>query len=142
MSKTIFNEHQMKQLEANPNVVKVSEKSITYSPDFKVKAVKQNLEGKGPYQIFSENGFDMEVIGVKKPQKCLGRWRETYNKFGEEGFYTERRGKGATGRPSSKELTTEEQLEKAKARIAYLEAQYDFVKKLDKLERQAKKRKN
>jgi len=45
MSNIIFNEHQMKQLEANPNVVKVSEKSITYSADFKVKAVKQNLEG-------------------------------------------------------------------------------------------------
>ncbi|MBJ8031907.1 hypothetical protein JDS96_29770, partial [Bacillus cereus group sp. N21] len=47
MSKIIFNEMQMKQLEKNENVVKVSERSITYRADFKVKAVKENQIGKG-----------------------------------------------------------------------------------------------
>ena len=33
---------------------------------FKIKAVNENLAGKGPTQIFIENGFDLEMIGLKK----------------------------------------------------------------------------
>ncbi|WP_281247232.1 hypothetical protein [Domibacillus mangrovi] len=36
MSKRIFNEFQIRQLEHNPNVKHVSEGSISYQPDFKV----------------------------------------------------------------------------------------------------------
>nr|WP_227551514.1 HTH domain-containing protein [Metabacillus sediminilitoris] len=78
MSKIIFTEMQMNQLEVNPNVVKVSERSITYHPEFKIKAAIENLEGKDPLQIFIENGFDVDVIGREKPQQCLDRWKKTY----------------------------------------------------------------
>ncbi|MEC0304318.1 HTH domain-containing protein, partial [Terribacillus saccharophilus] len=83
MSKIIFTEFQQKQLEANPNVLKVSDRSITYSPAFKVAAVKENLNGKGPYQIFTEHGFDVSIIGEKKPKQCVKRWRDTFQKYGE-----------------------------------------------------------
>ncbi|MDM5188933.1 hypothetical protein QUF99_16895 [Bacillus sp. DX4.1] len=55
MSKIIFNEIQLKQLEKNENVVKVSERSIAYHADFKIKVVKENQSGKGPNQIFLPN---------------------------------------------------------------------------------------
>lgn len=129
MSKITFTESQRRKLESNPNVIKVSDRSITYSPEFKVNALKENAERKGPYQIFVEHGFDISIIGAKKPNQCIKRWRETFHKYGEEGFYTERGGKGATGRPSSKELSTEDKVKKAEARIAYLEAEVVFVKK-------------
>ncbi len=58
----------------------------------------------------------------------------------EEGFFEERRGKGSTGRPSTKDLSAEKKLEKAEARIKYLEAENELLKKLEELERQAKKR--
>jgi transposase len=58
-----FTEFEMKQLEKNPNVSRVSEKTITYTPEFKLKAVKENLTGKSPITIFVENGFDLTVIG-------------------------------------------------------------------------------
>lgn len=141
MSKITFTESQRKELESNPNVIKVSDRSITYSPEFKVKAVEESAKGKGAQQIFVEHGFDLSIIGAKKPKHCIERWRGTFQKYGEEGFYTERRGKGATGRPSSKDLSIKDKLKKAEARIAYLEAELDFVKKLDELERQAKKKK-
>lgn len=54
---------------------------------------------------------------------------------GEEGFYTEHRGKGSTGRPTKKSKSTEEKLKKAEARIAFLEAELTFLKKLEELER-------
>jgi transposase len=140
MSKIIFNEIQMKMLENNPNVDHVSERSISYTSAFKINTVKENLNGKGPSQIFIEHGFDLQVIGPEKPQQCLKRWRKTFKELGEDGFLTERRGKGSTGRPSSKPVTVEDSLRKAEARIKYLEAELEFLKKLDELERQVSKK--
>ena len=39
MSKIIFNEHQQRVLEANPNVASVSDWAIQYTPEFKIHAV-------------------------------------------------------------------------------------------------------
>ncbi|OAS83516.1 HTH domain-containing protein [Metabacillus litoralis] len=139
MSKIIFNEFQRQQLENNPNVNHVSDRSISYKPEFKIAAIKEYKNGKGPTDIFIEYGFDLDIIGSKKPQQCLKRWRKTYEKYGEEGFKNELRGKGSTGRPSSKDLTVEDKLKKAEARIAFLEMENDFLKKLEELERKAKK---
>ncbi|WP_306978519.1 IS3 family transposase [Alkalibacillus salilacus] len=129
MSKTIFTAKEMERLEQNPYVDKVSDRSITYNSEFKIQAVEENLKGKGPQQIFIEHGFDLTIIGESKPQQCLKRWRKTYDTYGKEGFRTERRGKGATGRPSKQDLTPEEELKQAEARIKYLEAENDFPKK-------------
>jgi transposase len=141
MSKNIYNEFQIKELEKNPNVLSASERSISYSPEFKLKAVKDYKMGKGPSQIFIEQGFDLNMIGKEQPKRCLRRWRDTYERFGEDGFLTERRGKGSSGRPSSKQLSVEEKLRKAEAKIKFLEAENDFLKKLEELERQALKKK-
>lgn len=141
MSKIYFNEHQRQLLEANPNVASVSDRAIQYTPEFKIKAVKENLAGKGPTQIFIENGFDLEMIGSKKAKSSLNRWRNTFNQYGENGFLEERRGKASTGRPSTNDLTADKKLEKAEARIRYLEAEIELLKKLEELERKAKKRK-
>ena len=92
MSKIIFNEHQIRQLELNPNVESVSDRSIQYTGDFKVRAVLENQEGKGPSQIFEEAGFDLTVIGRVKAKSALERWRKTYQTYGTEGLLTERRG--------------------------------------------------
>lgn len=60
--------------------------------------------------------------------------------YSEEGFLEERRGKGSTGRPSIQDLSAEKKLEKAEARIKYLKAENELLKKLEEIERQAKKR--
>ena len=140
MSKIIFNEHQRQVLEKNPNVASVSDRAIQYTAEFNIRAVKEHLAGKGPAQIFIEAGFDLEMIRLKKAQSALSRWRTTYTTSGEPGLLEERRGKGSTGRPTSKQLSAEKKLEKAEARIKYLEAELELLKKLEALERQAKKR--
>ncbi|MBK5443126.1 MULTISPECIES: IS3 family transposase [unclassified Peribacillus] len=129
MSKNIYTEFQIKELEKNPNIISASERSISYNPEFKTKAVKEYKKGKSPSQIFIEHGFNLEIIGKEKPKRCLQRWRDTFERFGEEGFLTERRGKGSTGRPTSKPQSVEDQLRKAEARIKFLEAENGLPKK-------------
>ncbi|QHT47515.1 IS3 family transposase [Bacillus sp. SB49] len=129
MSKHLYSNTEMKQLEDNPNVVKVSERSITYHPLFKKAAIQEYQNGNFPSQIFEEHGFDLVVIGKDQPRRCLKRWRNTFEKYGELGLEGDRRGKGSKGRPSSKKMSAEEELEKAEARIKYLEAENGFFKK-------------
>ena len=139
MSKIIFNEHQRRQIEANLNVVSVSDRSIQYTVAFKVKAVQENIQGKGPSEIFKAAGFDLEIIGLSKVQSAVNRWKKIYQTYGENGFIEERRGKGSTGRPRVEKLSADKKLEKAEARIKLLEAELELLKKLDEMERQAKK---
>lgn len=44
MRKIIFTMTQINQLEENPNIASVSERSIQYTAEFKVKAVRENME--------------------------------------------------------------------------------------------------
>ncbi|OAB26816.1 transposase [Paenibacillus macquariensis subsp. defensor] len=146
MSKTrgaskMFNENEIKQLEINPNVENVTEKSITYSPTFKLAAVKAYEEGRTPMEIFLNAGFDVDVIGRNKPKHCLHRWRSTHSAQGEAGLLEEQRGKGSPGRRPAAELSTEEKLKQAEARIKLLEMENDFLKKLEALEQQKMQRK-
>lgn len=46
MSKIFFNEHQRRVLKGNLNVTSVSNRMIQYTPEFKIRAVKENLAGK------------------------------------------------------------------------------------------------
>ncbi len=73
MSKRIFTAFEQQQLESHPSVHHVSDRSISYSADFKGKAVRENLSGKGPTAIFLDQEFDLEVIGSDKPKECLKR---------------------------------------------------------------------
>ncbi|GMX60092.1 hypothetical protein Elgi_75120 [Paenibacillus elgii] len=140
LNRVLFTEEQMKNLEKNPNVQHVSETTITYTPAFKLAAVQAYAQGQTPSEIFIRAGFDLDIIGHKKPKHSLKRWRDTYDRYGEEGLTTERRGKGSTGRKPAGELSTEEELKRAKAKIKLLEAQVDILKKLEALERQKRKR--
>ena len=79
--------------------------------------MKENLAGKGPAQIFTENVFDLKVIETKKVQPAFGRLRRIYNTHGELVFQEERRGKASTGRPSTKEASAENKLEKAELEL-------------------------
>lgn len=136
MSKKIYSEIERKMLESNPNVKSVSEKSVTYMPEFKIEAVLSNIERfKTPAQIFIDAGFNIEVLGTQKPNECLKRWRRIYNQKGIDGLLMENRGANSTGRPSSKELTAEEKLKRMEAKLKRLEKENELLKKLEPLER-------
>ena len=122
LKRVVFTEEQIKELESNSNVQKVSESAITYKPEFRLRALQAYRAGQTPSEIFIRSGFNLEVIGREKPKKSLKRWRETFNRYGEEGLAADRRGQGSTGRKPAGELSTEEELKRAKAKIHLLEA--------------------
>jgi transposase-like protein len=71
MSKIIFTKEQIAQLLNNEHVVRVG-KTIVYSKDFKIKAVKlYNEQGLSSSEIFRQAGFNLNVIGKQKSKDCL-----------------------------------------------------------------------
>ena len=128
MSKQRYSEEQVRIIQANPNVQRCSSKSITYSKDFKVKAVKAWAEeGQSPNTIFEQAGLDPTLIGIHKPSNCLKLWRRIYKTTGEEGLISENRGKNGGRRPKDKPSVD---LEYLQAKVAYLEAENTFLKNL------------
>ena len=133
MSKVIFNDKKIKVLAKNPNVLRVSDKAITYSEEFKNKFIEENSKGILPRKIFEDNGFDIEIIGLKRIEQSAARWREKYADMGVLGLKDSR--KSNSGRPLLRELTAQEEIERLKAKISLLEIENEFLKKLDEIER-------
>jgi transposase len=92
-------------------------------------------------EIFLRAGFDVDIIGQKKPKDCLNRWRKSYHLQGEAGLLEEQRGKGSPGKRPTGDLSIEEKLKRAETRIKLLEMENDFLKKLEALEKQKMQRK-
>jgi transposase-like protein len=127
MNRRTFNQEQIVLMESIGAVSKCSEKAITYTKEFKLKALKQYKEGIPPTEIFQEAGFDIKLIGEKTPRKSLGRWREAYRTKGVDGIQTKTKG---TGRPKKMRGTDTEKIQYLEAQVAYLKAENVFLAKL------------
>lgn len=55
------------------NILNVSELSITFTYDFKVLIIKECMFAKLPRETFSENGFDINIIGLKRIEQASYR---------------------------------------------------------------------
>lgn len=131
MAKVIYSAEQLKVLRGNPNVKRCSERSITYASAFKQKAVKQYYEeGLSPRQIFLQAGFNLAMLGQYKPKACLKLWRKIYKVKGMAvlGSEVDPRGRNRKGKKKSK--YDESDPKYLKVKIAYLEAENDFLRKL------------
>lgn len=129
MSRIIFTEEQVEELLKNKNVVRCS-RAIVYSKDFKIRAVKlYNEQGLSPQGIFRQAGFDLNIIGRRKPKGLIRDWNKVYRMKGEAGLKIETRGR-ARGRPKTKNLTDTEKLKYLETQVAYLKAENAFLAKL------------
>lgn len=133
MSKKLFSEKEISQLAKNKNIIKVSNKSITYTFEFKIEFIAKHKAGKLPRIIFEEAGFDVEVLGEKRIQTASNRWRKAFKKNGELGLKDSR--KTSSGRPLTRILTDSEKVKRLEAQIEYLKIENEFLKKLDEIER-------
>jgi len=118
MKRKNFTEKQKKELLHNQNVLELKGCSIIYTRKFKQNALKQYQLGESAVQIFTCAGFDLELIGKENPVKLLSKWR--LKKYEQ------------TSEPLSKSVKEKKLI----ARIQYLEAENEFLKKLEALENQ------
>lgn len=110
MSKITFTAKEIETLQKNPNVQRVSERTITYTDAFKNKFSDEYLAGKLPRQIFYENSFDVDVIGIKRIEQSAHKWKKAYERNGLIGLTDTR--KTSSSRPLKRELIPSEVIER------------------------------
>ncbi|WP_260511209.1 MULTISPECIES: IS3 family transposase [Paenibacillus] len=127
MSKKHFTMQEQDQLRRNPYVRNVSAKAITYTDAFKERFIQQHSQGTLPSEIFQEAGFPIDVLGATRIQKASNRWRTAFQEQGSAGLTDGR--KHASGRPLNRELSLEEKYARLEAKMKWLEAENEFLKK-------------
>jgi len=95
-----FTEKQKEEILKNPNVLKISDEHLVFTPEFKIKALKLHFKGMSTDHILLACDFELDWFGPEYFQKRLYKWKAIYEKHGKNAFTEERRGKKATGRPS------------------------------------------
>jgi transposase len=140
MGVNYFTDEQLRLLEENPYVVKASKKSITYSEEFKELYWIDYQNGMQPIEIFKKYGFDPYALGSRRRDNFTNRLKKQAAR--EDGF-KDTRSKNS-GRPSTKELSLEVQLERLKHKNEVLQQENDFLKRVRFINRKqiTKKSKN
>lgn len=140
MGVNYFTDEQLRLLEENPYVVKASKKSITYAEEFKELYWIDYQNGMQPIEIFKKYGFDPYALGSRRRDNFTNRLKKQAAR--EDGF-KDTRSKNS-GRPSTKELSLEVQLERLKHKNEVLQQENDFLKRVRFINRKqiTKKSKN
>jgi len=138
MSEKLFTAEEIEILQENPYVKKVSEKAITYTDEMKEYFIREYEGGKTPSQIIRSAGFDMSMLGEDRVKSLSKRFKKMAKR--PEGLRDLR--KGGRGRPRTKELTPEEEIQRLKHRIKYLEQENEFLKKIEIVDKKARQKQN
>lgn len=131
MNQPKFTKQEVEELLKNKNIIKCSQKSISFSKKFKIKAVQLYEQGLTPSEIFDQADFNLRLVDKDQRSECLRRWNKLFRKKGSKGL-SESRGRNSrcSGRPKINWTSDEERIEYLEAKVAYLKAENDFLVKL------------
>lgn len=128
MNRKTFTHEQILILSKNRNVKRCGTTSVMYRKSFKLSALKQyHEEGLSAVEIFDSAGFDLEVIGIRKPNKLMHQWGKAYKVKISDTNAT------PTTEPfvlPEKKIKSGSKIRTLKAKVAYLEAENDFLAQL------------
>lgn len=117
-----------------------------YSAEFKISVIMDMRENHLSYSETVRKYWDIGNGQEHNYTHRLKLWERIYLEEGAAGLMTERRGRKSTGRPRKQPLdkTVEEDLiaenQRLKERIEYLEAENEYIKKLDALVQEREQR--
>lgn len=83
MSSRPFTKHAQRVLNKNPNVEKCTTAKVIFKEEFALKVCEALKKGEDPFQVFTDNGLSVRVLGRSRINGVLGLWR---SKYGLEGL--------------------------------------------------------
>lgn len=121
---------QIKELEKNPYVYKVTKHKLYYTAKFKEDFWISYQAGNAPRKILSDFGFDLEIFGQKQIDSLVQRIKKQAlagNGFSEGENHIKRIPMKAT---SENELSSPQSIERMQNELLYLRQKVDFLKKI------------
>ncbi|KFI99116.1 HTH domain-containing protein [Bifidobacterium stellenboschense] len=70
-----FTNEEIAYLRSLPAVARVSNGRIRYSEAFRRECMRRYHAGESPVRIFRDAGLDASLIGYKRIERCIARWR-------------------------------------------------------------------
>lgn len=74
-----FSAEEVAYLKTLPAVADATRNRIIYAESFKVDCVLRYAQGESPVQLFREAGLDPSLIGYKRIECAIARWRRQMN---------------------------------------------------------------
>jgi len=128
MAKIKFTQEEIEAFKVNPYVTQVSEKTVSFSREFKERLIQESRTGKAHSKILSDLGIDEKVLGAERAKSLFKRVRK--QSVRPEGFSRTK----PIGRPKKVIFASvEEENRYLKDRMEYLEQENEFLKKLKAL---------
>ena len=134
MSKLRFSKEDINKLKNNPYILNITEKAITYADEFKEKFIELYNKETTPTEIFRRCEISPEIIGQKRIDTFSYRVKQKI----KNGKLLEDDRKGKSGRPKTRKLSKDEEIQRLKHKIQYQEQQIEFLKKISFVEKKAK----
>lgn len=129
MAKVKFTQEEIEVFRGNQYVTRVSEKSVSFSQEFKEILIREGRSGKSPMKILSDLGIDARVLGSVRVDSLFTRVRRQSARPGRFDRIKK------VGRPKKVTFASvEEENRYLKDRMEYLEQENEFLKKLKALE--------
>ena len=120
MSKKVFSESDIKILQQNPNVVRITAHIINLSAEFKKEAYIELLQGKSLHDILWEHGIDPSMLGEGR----IAAMKSGILKTGIEG-------KGFTDINTVKsDFLTNTRIRQLELALKYKDQEIEFLKKI------------
>ena len=127
--RTIFSSKQITQLRKNPCVWSVSERSISYTYEFKKRALDLYAQGIKPDAIWRQAGLDINIWKKHYCKYTLKDWRRLVRKGGLESL-TKPSGVQADGGYRKARSPEADRVRRLELQVRYLEAENSFLAKL------------
>lgn len=77
VASTAFSAREIRYLQSLPAVERVSQGRIHYTEGFKRDCIRQYNAGESPARIFRRAGLDSSLIGYKRIERCIARWKRS-----------------------------------------------------------------
>ena len=77
-SDSLFSTREIRYLESLPSVERVTPSRIWYTDSFKRDCVRRYNHGESPTEMFRRAGLDSSLIGYKRIERNLDRWKRLY----------------------------------------------------------------
>lgn len=120
LSNKLFSDEEINILKENPNVVKVTRRTIEFSDEFKIRALAEYNKGKSARKIFTESGLSVESIGINRVRGFIQRISKAQE---------------LPKLHAEKYSSMQQYTKKLERRITYLQQENEFLKKIQESEK-------
>lgn len=122
-----FTEEQIAALRMNKNVTRITEYSVSFTPEFQQYAYEQKKKGRRLADIFREKGIDPTTLGEKRIRNFSQKLNTSSHQT--TGFQDLR---NTNGKQAAQEanISLEEQVKWLRHELEYTRQEVEFLKKL------------